>query len=214
MLDYFTPHDQANLEASNFDLGSSGVMLLPDQSGAHPHLAIHAGKNETVNLVDRDNMGHFNPSSDSQIVQSLVNVFPNGTPEPGNYNAPVYYNGAVYFGPVNDTLMAFRLSNGLLPVIPTSKTSEVYTYPGGAIAVSANGSSNGILWGVQRNGSVAPGGLRAYDASNLAVQLYNSDQAGSRDTLDVAAKFSVPLVANGKVFVGSMSQLTVYGLLP
>ncbi len=110
--------------------------------------------------------------------------------------------------------MAFRLSNGLLPVIPTSKTSEVYTYPGGAIAGSANGANNGILWAVQRNGSIAPGGLRAYDAGNLAVQLYNSDQAGTRDTLDVAAKFSVPLIANGKVYVGSMSQLTVYGLLP
>ena len=189
-------------------------MLLPDQPGSHPRLALSAGKNETIHVVDRDNMGHFNPSNDNQIVQSLVNIFPNGTPEPGNYNAPVYFNGTVYFGPVNDTLMAFRLNNGLLPVIPTSKTSEVYTYPGGAIAVSANGASNGILWAVQRNGSIAPGGLRAYDAGNLAVQLYNSDQAGTRDTLDVAAKFSVPLVANGKVYVGSMTQLTVYGLLP
>ncbi len=214
VVDYFTPSYQAALEAANFDLGSSGLTLLPDQPGLHPHLALSAGKNETIHVVDRDNMGHYNPSNDNQIVQSLVNIFPNGTPEPGNYNAPVYLNGTVYFGPVNDTLMAFQLSNGLLPVVPTSKTSEVYTYPGGAIAASSNGASNGILWAVQRNGSVAAGGLRAYDATNLAVQLYNSDQAGTRDTLDVAAKFSVPLIANGKVFVGSMSQLTVYGLLP
>jgi outer membrane protein assembly factor BamB len=214
MVDYFTPSNQASLNAANFDLGSSGLMLLPDQPGAHPRIALSAGKNESILVVDRDNMGHFNPSNDNQIVQSLVNIFPNGTPEPGNYNAPVYFNGTVYFGPVNDTLMAFRLSNGLLPAVPTSKSSEIYTYPGGAISVSANGASNGILWGVQRNGSVAAGGLRAYDANNLAVQLYNSDQAGTRDTLDVAAKYSVPLVANGKVFVGSMSQLTVYGLLP
>ena len=214
VLDYFTPHNQAALNAANFDLGSSGLMLLPDQPGLHPHLALSAGKNEAIHVVDRDNMGHYNSSNDNQIVQSLVNIFPNGTPEPGNYNAPVYFNGTVYFGPVNDTLMAFRMNNGLLSVTPTSKSSEVYTYPGGPIAVSANGTSDGILWAVQRNGSAAPGGLRAYDAGNLAVQLYNSDQAGSRDTLDVAAKFSVPLVANGKVFVGSISQLTVYGLLP
>jgi hypothetical protein len=214
VLDYFTPHNQAALNAANFDLGSSGLTLLPDQPGAHPHLALSAGKNETIHIVDRDNMGHYNSSNDNQIVQSLVNIFPNGTPEPGNYNAPVYFNGTVYFGPVNDTLMAFRMNNGLLQTVPSSKSAEVYTYPGGAIALSANGNGNGILWAVQRNGSVAPGGLRAYDAGNLAVQLYNSDQAGSRDTLDVAAKFSVPLIANGKVFVGSMSQLTVYGLLP
>jgi hypothetical protein len=214
VLDYFTPHNQAALNAANHDLSSSGLILLPDQPGLHPHLALSAGKNETIHMVDRDNMGHYNPSNDNQIVQSLVNIFPNGTPEPGNYNAPVYFNGTVYFGPVNDTLMAFRLTNGLLPVAPTSKTSEVYTYPGGAISLSANGSSTGILWAVQRNGSAAPGGLRAYDAGNLLTQLYNSDQAGLRDTLDVAAKFSVPLVANGKVFVGSTSQLTMYGLLP
>ena len=214
VLDYFTPHDQAGLNAANFDLASSGIMLLPDQPGPHPHLVVSAGKNETINVVDRDNMGHFNATNDSQIVQSLVNIFPNGTPEPGNYNAPVYFNGTVYFAPVNDTVMAFRLTNGLLSVVPTSKTSEVYTYPGGAISVSANGSSNGILWAVQRNGTVAAGGLRAYDPGNLAVQFYNTDQAGTRDTLDVAAKYSVPLVANGKVYVGSMTQLTAYGLLP
>jgi len=214
VLDYYTPSNQAALNAANFDLGSSGMMLLPDQPGAHPHLALGAGKNQTIHMVDRDNMGHYNPNNDNQIVQSLVNIFPNGTPEPGNYNSPVYFNGTVYFGPVNDALMAFRMNNGLLATVPSSESSEIYTYPGGAIAVSANGNNDGILWAVQRNGSVSPGGLRAYDARNLAVQLYNSDQAGSRDTLDVAAKFSVPLVANGKVFVGSMSQLTVYGLRP
>jgi hypothetical protein len=214
VVDYFTPHNQAALNTANFDLGSSGILLLPDQPGAHPRLALSAGKNETIHMVDRDNMGHFRQANDNQIVQSLVNIFPNGTPEPGNYNAPVYYNNTVYFGPVNDSVMAFRMTNGLLSVSPTSRTAEIYTYAGGAIAVSANGTNSGILWGVQRNGSVAPGGLRAYDANDLTVQLYNSDQAGTRDTLDVAAKFSVPLIANGKVYIGSMSRLTVYGLLP
>ena len=213
VLDYFTPHNQASLASSNYDLASSGPLLLPDQPGAHPHLMLSAGKNETIHMVDRDSMGHYNASNDNQIVQSLVNIFPNGTPEPGNYNAAIYYKGTVYFSPVNDTLMAFGLTNGLLSTSPTSRSSAVYTYPGGAIAVSANGNANGILWAVQRNSVSAPGVLRAYDATNLATELYNSNQAGTRDTLDFAVKFSIPLVANGKVFIGSMSQLTVYGLL-
>ena len=166
-------------------------------------------------MVDRDNMGHYNSSNDNQIVQSLVNIFPNGTPEPGNYNAPVYFNGTVYFGPVNDTLMAFRLSNGLLPVVPTSKTSEVYTYPGGAIAVSANGSSNGILWAVQRNGSVAAG--RTCAPTTPAILPCSSTTAirrarAIRWTSRRSSAFRS--IANGKVYVGSMTQLTVYGLLP
>jgi hypothetical protein len=106
------------------------------------------------------------------------------------------------------------LSNGLLTTTPISRSSETYTYPGGTLAISANGNTNGILWAVQRNGTTAPGVLRAYDATNLGRELYNSNQAGSRDTLDYAAKFNIPLVANGKVYVASTSQLTVYGLLP
>ena len=110
-------------------------------------------------------------------------------------------------------MQAFRLTNGLLSTAPTSTTPQAFAYPGGALAISANGTANGILWAVQKNGA-APGTLHAYDASNLAFELYNSDQAGTRDTLDIAAKFAIPLVVNGKVFVASNSKLTVYGLLP
>jgi hypothetical protein len=106
------------------------------------------------------------------------------------------------------------LNNGLLSVTPTSQSSDTYGFPGGALAISANGTNNAILWAVQRKGATTPGVLHAYDAYNLGVEFYNSDQAGSRDTLDFAAKYSVPLVINGKVFVASLSKLTVYGLLP
>ena len=82
------------------------------------------------------------------------------------------------------------------------------------MAISANGTANGILWAVEFKGTISPGVLHAYDPSNLATELYNSDQAGGRDTLDAAVKFSIPLVANGKVFVGAATQLIVYGLLP
>lgn len=222
VLDYFTPHDQANLSSNNFDLGAAGPMLLPDQAGPNARLLVSAGKNNTVYLLNRDNMGGYNPSNDNQIVQSLVNIFPFGRPEPGNYSAPVYFNGTVYFGPVADTVQAFRLTNGVLSTTPTSASAVAFPYPGATLAISANGSTNGILWALQRNGdcgvqvncsSAAPAVLRAYDASDLRSQLYASDQAGARDELDFAAKFSVPLVVNGKVFVTTVGRLTVYGLL-
>ena len=221
VLDYFTPWNQSVLDVNNIDLGGGGLMLLPDQIGAHPHMLLGAGKNGTIYLIDRDNMGHFHANNDNQIVQSLVDIFPNGTPEPGNYSTPVYFNGYVYFSPVTDTIQSFQFTNGLLSTAPTSQSAGIYTYPGGTLAISANGDTNGILWAVERHGIapdgtgvLAPGVLRAFDATNLSNEYYNSDQAGSRDTMDFAAKFNVPLVANGKVFVAGETQLTVYGLLP
>jgi hypothetical protein len=221
VTDYFTPHDQDIMSSNNWDLASSGPMLLPDQPGAVPHLLVGAGKTGTVYVVNRDSMGFYNANNDNQIVQSLVNAFPNGTPEPGNYSGPVYFNGSVYFSPINDKIQAFSLSNGRLSTSATSKSPETYAYPGGSIALSANGTSNGILWAIQRNdqttldpGNTAPGILRAYLATNLGTELYNTSQAGSRDTLDYAAKFTIPLVANGKVFVLTDSRLMVLGLLP
>jgi hypothetical protein len=129
-------------------------------------------------------------------------------PSPANYSAPVYFNGYVYFSPVNDAIKAFQLNNGLFTTSPTSSSPVIYPYPGGSLAISANGNTNGVLWAIQRNdpnvadpGTAAPGVLRAYAATNLNSELYNSSQAGPRDALDFAAKFTIPLVANGKVFV-------------
>ena len=220
VVDYFTPYNQSNLSANNLDLGSAGPVLLVDQTGGpYPHLLVSAGKGGTIYVINRDNMGQFNANSDSQIVQELVGALPNGDAEIGNFSAPVYFNGYVYFAAVNDTLRAFQLNNGLLSTGPTSQSAAIYPLRGGAFAVSANGSSNGILWAIQTNGASpdnpnAPGVLYAYDATNLADELYDSTEAGTRDTMDFAAKFSIPLVANGKVFVGSQSELTAYGLLP
>src|SRR5205823_652996 len=95
--DYFTPHDQATMSINDLDLGSGGVLLLPDQSGPHPHLAVSGGKNGTIYLVDRDNMGHYRSKNDNQIVQVLVNRFPGGTFGTGNFKAPVYFNSNLYF---------------------------------------------------------------------------------------------------------------------
>jgi hypothetical protein len=224
ITDYFTPWNQGALNANGLDLGSAGPLLLPDQPGAHPHLIVGAGKNGTIYLADRDAMGRSSgTTNDHQIVQSLIDVFPSGTPEPGNFSAPVYFNGTLYLGPVADTVQAFPLNNGLLQATPSNRSADTFPYPGATLAISAAGTSNGILWAIQRNGdcglqlscgTAAPGVLKAYDASNLGTLLYSSDQMGDQDLLDVATKFSVPLVANGKVFVGSLGHLTVYGLLP
>jgi hypothetical protein len=213
VLDYFTPFDQANMESQDLDLGSAGPILLVDQPGPIPHLLITAGKGGTIYVLNRDNMGHFHNGNDNQIVQALVGVLPHGGLEEGNFGAPAYFNSYVYFAAVNDNLKAFQLSNGLLSNGPTSVSLDVYSNRGGAFAVSGNGNSNGIIWAVQDN-NPANGVLHAYDAGNLANELYNSNQTGSRDALGVAVKFSVPLVANGKVFVVTQNQLVGFGLSP
>jgi hypothetical protein len=214
---------QTTLDAQNLDLGAGGVLLLPTtaQSGPYPDEMVGAGKNGTVYLVNRDSMGGYHATGD-QIIQSLTNIFPNTMGvEGGNFSSPVYWNGWVYFAPIAGPVQAFKLTNGLLSTSPTSKTSESYdgTYGnfvgrGGTMSISANGANNGILWTLQTGGVGVPGILHAYDATNLSNELYNSSQAGTRDALDEWDKFSVPVVANGEVFVTSDSQLTVYGLLP
>ncbi|HME71568.1 MAG TPA: pyrrolo-quinoline quinone [Myxococcota bacterium] len=213
VLDYFTPHDQPNMNANDLDLGSGSPLLLPDQSGPYPHLLVTAGKTGTIYVVNRENMGHYNPNNDSQIPQALANIIPGGTVHTGNFKAPVYFGGSVYFGAVSDPIRALQLSGGSLSTT-TSQSPEAYNFPGGAIAISANGNTNGILWAVERPDVTVPGVLHAYDATNLDSEFYNSNQSGSRDTLDFATKFAPPTVVNGKVFVGSVSQLAVYGLLP
>ncbi len=221
VVDYFTPHDQQIMNDQDLDLGSGGVLLLPDQSGAHPHLAITAGKNGTIYVVDRDNMGHYNSNSDN-VVQSIVNIFPNGNKNTGNFKAAVYWNGHLYYSPDADNIKSFAISNGTIMSSPTSQSSFVANYPGATLQVSANGTTNGILWAIQRidtdpsgNGSRANGVLHAFNATNLTTELYNSNQAsGGRDTLDFVAKWSAPLIANGKVYVASETRLTGFGLLP
>jgi hypothetical protein len=213
VVDYFTPFDQGVMEQQNFDLSSAGPVLLIDQPGATPHRLVTAAKTGTIYVINRDNMGHFQSGSDSQIIQTLPGVLPHGGGEEGNYSAPVFFSNNVYYGAVNDNLKNFLFTNGVLSSGPVSQSSETYPNRGASFAISANGTNNGILWASQDN-TPATGVLRAYDANNLAQELYSSDQAGTRDTLGFATKFTIPLVANGKVFVISQNQLAAYGLLP
>ena len=213
VLDYFTPHDQANMANFNLDLASAGPVLLLDQPGNNPHVLITAGKGGTIYVINRDNMGHFQSSSDNQIIQALVGALPNGNEESGNYSAPVFFNNSIYFSAVNDNIRSFQWGNGSLSGTPTSLAPETFSNRGGTMAISANGSTNGILWAMQ-DASPSNGVLHAYNASNLATELYNSSQAGSRDALDLAMKFNIPLVANGLVYACTQTQLVAYGLLP
>jgi hypothetical protein len=213
VVDYFTPFDQATMDAGNLDLSSAGPSLLVDQPGATPHLLVTAAKGGTIYVVNRDNMGHFHSGSDSQIYQTIPDALAHGGPEQGNYSTPVFFNNRIYYAAIDDNLKTFQLTGGFFTTTPTSQSAVTYPNRGGAFSVSANGTSNGILWAIQDN-NPSIGVLRAYDANNVATEFYNSSQAGTRDNFGVATKFSFPVVVNGKVYVVGQGQVVVYGLLP
>jgi hypothetical protein len=208
--DYFTPYDQDNLNQGDVDLGSGGVLLLPDQGGPHKHLLVESGKEGTIYLVNRDHMGHYNPDNNSQIVQSLDQAIG------GVWGAPAWWNNGVYFGGSGDylKLYAFDPVSGLLSTSPTSESPTFFGYPGPTPSISANGVTNGIVWALQTDDyNSGPATLHAYDATNVSTELYNSQQNAARDQAGPAVKFTVPTIVNGKVYVPTVKQLNVYGLL-
>jgi hypothetical protein len=215
--DWFTPSNQGSLNSSDIDLGSGGLLLLPDQpSGSpHQHLLTTVGKEGKLYLVDRDQMGHFNSGNDNQIVQNF-NVAPGMWGSPAWWNNKLYLAGAADVGGATGPLkvFAFNPNTGLFTTSPSSFSSINFSFPAPTPIVSANGTSDGIVWVIQVNqfNGTAPAVLRAYDASNLAIELYNSQQRAADDA-GYAVKFTVPVVANGKVYVGTQAQLSVYGLL-
>lgn len=206
--DFFTPFNQMALSADDVDLGSGNALLLADQPGPHPHLLTSAGKEGRIYLVDRDNMGHFRASDDGQIVQSIPNALGVGSSDL-SFSCPAVWNNFVYYvGANGDNLKAYQLISGQLSTNPI-RSATTYGFHGATPAVSSNGNMNGIVWTVETTSS----SLHAHDASNVANELYNSNQNPGRDGLGTAARFSVPTVANGKVYVGTSSALVVYGLL-
>jgi hypothetical protein len=203
--DYFTPYDQATLAKNDLDLGSGGVILLPDQDMPHTHEMLGGGKEGTLYLVDRDTMGGYNSGGDIQIVQSIPHASSGEL-----LSVPAYWNGNVYISGQSDYIKAFSLSHDLLSPQPTSQTS-VLAGPG-SVSITSDGSNNGILWAIQGNN---PATLYAFNASNLSTELYSSGQAkAQRDKLGSVPKFVAPTIANGKVYIGGWSMVTVYGLLP
>jgi hypothetical protein len=207
LLDYFTPLNTVAESNADLDLGSGGPLLLPDvtdASGKTRHLAIGSGKDAIIYVLDRDTMGKFN-AAQNNVYQQI-----SGELAGGEFAKPSYFNGTVYYGGVGGPIKAFPISGAKLATSPSSMSATPFPYPGATPAISANGTNNGILWAVE-NG--APGVLHAYDAANLATELYNSNQAtGGRD-LFAGNKFITAMIANGKVFVGTPNSIAVFGLL-
>jgi hypothetical protein len=207
IVDYFATMNNVTQAANDEDFGSGGALLLPDQKmadGTVRHLAVGAGKDNKIYVVDRDAMGKYNPNVNGNW-QTLV-----GTLAGGVWGSAAYYNGVVYYGGLNDSLKALPLANAMLATSAASRSPTTFPYPGTTPAISANGASNGIVWAAE-NGAI--GALHAYDASNLGRELYNSNQAGTRDQWGPGNKFITPMIAQGKVFVGTQTGVAVFGLL-
>lgn len=205
-VDYFSMFDTVAQSTSDQDLGSGGILLLPDlkdSGGTIHHLAVGAGKDTNLYVVDRDNMGKFSASANN-IWQELPAALSGGI-----WSTPAYYNSTVYYGPVGGKLKAFSIAAAKLSA--ASSTADSFAYPGTSPAISANGTSNGIVWAHE---NTDPAVLHAYEAADLSRELYNSSQAaGGRDALGAGNKFIAPMIADGKVFVATQSGVTVFGLL-
>jgi outer membrane protein assembly factor BamB len=209
VTDYFTMFNELDESAQDLDLGSGGEMLLPDMLDATKtvkHLVVGAGKDAKLYVVDRDNMGKFDPAKNN-IWQELDTQTLDGF----IFSSPAYYNGQIYYGPYGKALKAFSITNAKISVAPTSQSTSTFGYPGTSPAVSANATTNAIVWAHE---NATPAVLHAYDASNLAHELYNSSQAtGSRDQFGTGNKYITPTIAGGKVFVGTTNSVAVFGLL-
>jgi len=208
VADYFEMDNGVSESGSDTDLGSGGMIVLPDLSdgsGNTWHLAVGAGKDSNLYLVNRDSMGKFS-SNNNNIYQELAGALPGGV-----WAMPAYFNNTVYYGSVGSPIQAFTITKAKLSTSATSQTANSFGYPGATPSISANGASNGIVWAVE---NTSPAVLHAYNATNLN-ELYNSNQAsGGRDQFGAGNKFITPMIVNGKVFVGTTNGVAVFGLLP
>jgi hypothetical protein len=233
VADYFAPHNQSILDTRNEDLGSSGTALLIDPPTG-PKLLVGGSKTSVIYVLDRDNMGHFNSTTDA-IVQSF-SVSGRSFATPAFWNNNLYYFGAAVNARQPGQTFAFVTLTGLFTVTPSATTTSGFGFPGATPSISATSSNtNGIVWAIDAAGfgtsdsgsrPAAPAILHAYDASNIATELWNSSQSGTRDTAGNAVKFTTPTVANGKVYIGTrgnddtqgngttLGEIDVYGLLP
>lgn len=223
VTDWFTPYNQADLETFDTDLASSGLLLLPDQTTGPTHLLVASGKEGRVYLINRDGMGHFCSTcttNDTNVVQSFFVT--------NNFGTPAFWNNALYFGGADfnsggDFVKRFTFTpGGAFATSPASKSAIRFPFPGTMPSVSSHGSSNGIVWAIDASqygppssSGTGPAVLHAYDATNLATELWNSSQAASsRDQAGNAVKFTAPTIANGKVYLSTRTEIDVYGLLP
>lgn len=208
-VDYWTMYN-SNAESSvDTDLGSGGLMLLPDavdSTGKTRQLAVAAGKDHNIYIVDRNNMGHYDASNDGTIYEQLTGALPGGA-----WSSPAYFNAHVYYGSVGQNLASFSFAAAQLLASPTQTTATSFGYPGTTPSVSAYNTSNGIVWATE---NTSPAVLHAYDANNLSTELYNSNQAANgRDHFGTGNKFITPTIANGKVYVGTTNSVGIFGFV-
>jgi hypothetical protein len=208
VADYFATFDTVAQSNADKDLGSGGTIVLPDlvdAAGQTRHLAVGAGKDGHVYVVDRDSMGKWNASS-NQVYQDVAGALAGSV-----FSTPAYFNGVVYYGASGDALKALPIANARVASTASSRSVRTFTYPGTTPGISASGSANGIVWAVENSN---PAVLHAYDAADLSRELYNSSQAaGGSDTFGSGNKFITPTIANGRVFVGTQNSVAVFGRL-
>lgn len=214
VADYFATYNTVSESNGDTDLGSGGELLLPDQTDANGnvhHLIVGGGKDQNIYLADRDNMGKFNSSSNP--ANGNVYQWITGQMAGLIYSTPAFFNGVLYYASDGDSLKAFPLTNAKMAVTPSSVTAVRFPHPGPTPSISANGTQNGIVWALE-SGTSSPGVLHAYDPTNLAHELYNSNQAANgRDSFGNGNKFITPMIVNGKVYVGTQNGVAVFGLL-
>ena len=207
VMDYFAPFNANQLNVGDHDLGAGGVLLVPDQTGAFPHEAVVCGKNEPIFVLNRDSLGKKGDTNDNQVIQLIHNQLggPGLQDEDHCFTTAAFFNQTLYFIGNNDVIKAFSLdgTSGKLSSTPTSKGSFIFPFPGGQAVVSSSGTSNGIVWAVDFNFA---GSLHAFDATDVSRELYRSPSVGQ------PAKWAVPTVINGKVYVATKSRLVVFGL--
>ncbi len=209
VADYFNEYNTVSESNADEDLGSGGALVVPDfiVGNTTYQLAVGAGKDRNIYVVNRNNMGKFNSTSNN-IYQQLTTPLAGG-----EFGMATYFNNAIYYGSVGDNLKMFPISNStaLLQTTPSSKTSITFTSPGTTPSMSANGTANAIVWATENTN---PAVLHAYEASNLATEYYNSNQApNGRDQFGTGNKFITPMIANGKVYVGTTTGVGVFGLI-
>jgi Legume lectin domain/Chitobiase/beta-hexosaminidase C-terminal domain len=206
VTDAFTTFNQASLSGADRDLGSGGVLLLPDQTGPNPHILLQAGKEGRFVVLDRDSLGGYLPGGTSNT-NALQDILGQTT---GVFSTPAYWNGNVYVWAYGDVPKLFNLSNGVLASTFANSGTVKAGFPGASFVISSNGAQAGIAWAAMKasNGNEV---LYAFDATNLSTILYESDKQ-PRDNAGVFNKFVVPVVTNGKVYMGAQSQVDVFAL--
>ncbi len=207
VADYFNMYNTVSESDADEDLGSGGTIVLPpmkDAKGRTRHLAIGAGKDSNIYIVNRENMGKFNPNNDNAIYQEIDSALSGG-----EWATSAYFDGSVYFGPEGNNLLQFTFTDAKLSKTPTSKSAASFTYPGTTPSVSANGSLDGIVWAIEHSDPTDV--LHAYDATDLTHELYNSNR--QRDQFGTASHFGTPMIVNGKVYVGTSDSVVAFGLL-